>query len=117
MPKLHDVPFLMNQIHSLIKEDTGKDIPEDLLDYADNLSKYGIIPRYPNKLDVDEPMTKERNTDGFSIVNVHQRTGIVPTIMPEASKILTILNQVLQEDEGVHESQAEEAGVMEVWPH
>lgn len=59
MPKLHDVPFLMNQIHTLVKEDTGKDIPEDLLDYADNLSKYGIIPRYPNELDVDESMTKE----------------------------------------------------------
>ncbi|MBQ3775269.1 MAG: hypothetical protein II847_03975, partial [Ruminobacter sp.] len=27
-----------------------------------------------------------KNTDGFSIIKVHQRAGILPTIMPEASK-------------------------------
>ena len=26
-----------------------------------------------------------KNTDGFSIIKVHQSAGILPTIMPEAS--------------------------------
>lgn len=26
-----------------------------------------------------------KNTDGFSIIKVHQRAGILPTIMPKAS--------------------------------
>ena len=58
MPKVHDISFLMNQVHNAVKEKTGVEIPETLLDYADNLTKYGVMPRYPNEIEVDEYMAK-----------------------------------------------------------
>ena len=58
LPKVHDISFLMNQVHNAVKEKTGVEISETLLDYADNLTKYGVIPRYPNEMEVDEYMAK-----------------------------------------------------------
>ena len=58
LPKVHDISFLMNQVHNSVKEKTGVEISETLLDYADNLTKYGVIPRYPNEMEVDEYMAK-----------------------------------------------------------
>ena len=36
-----------------------------------------------------------KNTDGFSIIKVHQRAGILPTIMPEASFYLAIKEKTM----------------------
>lgn len=59
MPKVHDLSFLLNQVKNIVLEQKGIDISHDLMLIADDLSKYGVAPRYPNEIDVDEyQMTK-----------------------------------------------------------
>ena len=41
-----------------MKDETQEEISDDLMDRAENLSKYGVAPRYPNEIDVDERVTK-----------------------------------------------------------
>ena len=48
MPKVHDLSFLLNQIHKKIK------IEEKYYDYADTLTPYGVAVRYPHQLELDE---------------------------------------------------------------
>ena len=54
MPKLHDIQFLLGQVRNLVKERKGIVIKENLMDIAESLSKYGVAPRYPNEIEVDE---------------------------------------------------------------
>lgn len=53
MPKLHDLSFLLGQI----KNKTAVD--EKYYDYADTLSPYGVVVRYPNELFLEERHAKE----------------------------------------------------------
>ena len=48
MPKLHDLSFLLNQIKNLVCVD------DQLYDYADTLTPYGVSVRYPNELFLEE---------------------------------------------------------------
>ncbi len=48
MPKLHDISFLLNQIKNNIT------IDEKYYDYGDVLTPYGIAPRYPQELFLEE---------------------------------------------------------------
>lgn len=48
MPKLHDISFLLNQIKNMIT------IEEKYYDYGDALTPYGIAPRYPQELFLED---------------------------------------------------------------
>lgn len=48
MPKSHDLSFLMNQIKNQVP------IQDELYDYADELTPYGVAVRYPNELFLEE---------------------------------------------------------------
>ena len=68
MPKVHDISFLKNQIKNIIYEKKGITASDDLLTIADSLSKYGIAPRYPNEIEVDEHMTRKALADSEAIL-------------------------------------------------
>ena len=44
LPKKHNLSFLLEQIKNV------EEIPEEYYDYADELTPYGIVVRYPNEL-------------------------------------------------------------------
>lgn len=48
MPKSHDLSFLMNQIKKQVS------IQDKFYDYADELTPYGVIVRYPSELFLEE---------------------------------------------------------------
>ena len=48
LPKNHNLSFLLEQIKNM------KEIPEEYYDYADTLTPYGIVVRYPNELNLEE---------------------------------------------------------------
>ena len=54
MPKVHDIEFLLNQVKNLLKSDKGIDITQHIYDIADNLTRYGVAPRYPNEIEVED---------------------------------------------------------------
>ena len=68
MPKVHDISFLLNQIKNIIYEKKGIIVTDELLIAADSLSKYGIAPRYPNEIEVDEQMTGKALSDSEAIL-------------------------------------------------
>ena len=68
MPKVHDISFLLNQIKNIIHEKKGISVENELLTAADSLSKYGIAPRYPNEIEVDELMTGKALADSEMIL-------------------------------------------------
>jgi len=68
MPKVHDISFLLNQIKNILYERNGINVTDELLTAADSLSKYGIAPRYPNEIEVDEQMTGKALSDSESIL-------------------------------------------------
>ena len=49
LPKKHNLSFLLEQIKNM------EEIPEEYYDYADELTPYGVVVRYPNELFIDEP--------------------------------------------------------------
>jgi HEPN domain-containing protein len=57
MPKVHDLSFLLNQVKKIMYEQKGLEISRDFMEMADGLSKYGVAPRYPNEIEVDEFQT------------------------------------------------------------
>ena len=59
MPKVHDIGFLLNQIRNILKNEKDVEITEEIMDIADSLSKYGVAPRYPNEILIDEKQTAE----------------------------------------------------------
>ena len=67
MPKLHDIQFLLSQIRNIVKEQKGIEIEESLMDIAESLSKYGVAPRYPNEIEVDENQVRKALTEQSSI--------------------------------------------------
>ena len=69
MPKVHNISFLLNQIKNLVKERTGKEIPTEVYDCADRLTQYSVMPRYPNEIEVDEPMTRKALEDATDLIN------------------------------------------------
>lgn len=48
MPKVHDLSFLLNQIKNQVNVD------EKYYDYADTLTPYGVVVRYPSELSLEE---------------------------------------------------------------
>ncbi|MBR4656372.1 MAG: HEPN domain-containing protein [Oscillospiraceae bacterium] len=69
MPKLHDIQFLLGQVRNLVKERKGIVIEESLMDIAESLSKYGVAPRYPNEIEVDEEKTKKALKDADTLLS------------------------------------------------
>ena len=63
-----DLSFLLNQIKNILYERNGINVTDELLTAADSLSKYGIAPRYPNEIEVDEQMTGKALSDSESIL-------------------------------------------------
>ena len=74
MPKVHDLSFLLNQVKNMIHSQKGIEISHDFMVMADGLSKYGIAPRYPNEIDVDEPQTAKALRDSASIMEWVKQT-------------------------------------------
>ena len=68
MPKVHDISFLLNQIKHIVQEEKGIEVSHLLLLTANALSKYGIAPRYPNEIDVDEVQTGKALKDADTIL-------------------------------------------------
>ena len=54
LPKVHDISFLLNQVGKTVYKEKNININEDLRFWADSLTKYGVSPRYPNEIEVDE---------------------------------------------------------------
>ena len=69
MPKVHDISFLLNQLKNIVYEKKGIEIGHDLLVIANSLSKYGVAPRYPNEIEVDEYQVKKALTDSELILS------------------------------------------------
>ena len=59
----------MNQIKNIVRREKGIELGDDLLLIADSLSKYGVAPRYPNEIEVDERQVKKALTDSEAILN------------------------------------------------
>ena len=78
MPKVHDISFLLNQVKNLVAQKMGMEVTHDLLLKANSLTKYGIAPRYPNEIEVDETQVKKALEDSEMILDwVNQVIGIV----------------------------------------
>lgn len=69
MPKVHDVSFLLNQIENIARQAKGTAIATELFDSADRLSKYGVAPRYPNEIEVDEYQVQKALADSLAILS------------------------------------------------
>ena len=69
MPKVHDISFLLNQIKYIVQEEKGIEVSHELLVTANALSKYGIAPRYPNEIDVDDNQVKRALKDSDTILS------------------------------------------------
>ena len=69
MPKVHDITFLLNQIKNIIYEEKGIVVSRELLKMADYLSKYGVMSRYPNEIEVDEVQTIKALTSSKEILD------------------------------------------------
>lgn len=69
IPKVHDISFLLNQVKNIIVEQKGITIDDTLLLLADSLSKYGVSPRYPNEIEVDEYQTAKALKDSKTILD------------------------------------------------
>lgn len=69
MPKLHDIQFLLGQVRHLVKERKGIVIEESLMDIAESLSKYGVAPRYPNEIEVNEDSVKKALKDADTVLS------------------------------------------------
>lgn len=68
MPKLHDIQFLLGQVRNIVREQKGIEIEESLMDIAESLSKYGVAPRYPNEIEVDEYQVRKALTDAATFL-------------------------------------------------
>lgn len=68
MPKLHDIQFLLMQIKNIVKRECGVELTDELLDKAAELTKYGVAPRYPNEIFIDEAMTRKAVSDAEAIM-------------------------------------------------
>ncbi len=69
MPKVHDVSFLLNQIKNYSVQQKGIEVTQDLMEIANSLSKYGVLPRYPNEIEVDEYQVKKALNDAKQIMD------------------------------------------------
>ena len=69
MPKVHNLSFLLNQIKNIVKDCKGKEISTEVYDCADRLTQYGIMPRYPNEIEVNEHMAQKAVDDAVAIID------------------------------------------------
>ena len=69
MPKVHDLSFLLNQINNMVNEQKEIEISHDFMAMADSLSKYGVAPRYPNEIEVNECQTEKALQDSAKILD------------------------------------------------
>ena len=70
IPRTHDLSLLMDQMHNSIS------ISDQLYDFADQLTPFGIAARYPNNLNFDEFRTKQA-IDAAEAILVWVKTHIV----------------------------------------
>ncbi len=63
VPKVHDISFLLCQLKNIVYDQKGIEIDDELLMMANSLSKYGVAPRYPNELEVEEYHVKKALKD------------------------------------------------------
>lgn len=68
MPKSHDISFLLNQIKNLLLSKKGIEIKPELIMTANYLSKFGIAPRYPNEIEVDEYHARKALSDSEALL-------------------------------------------------
>ena len=68
MPKVHDISFLLNQIKHIVQEEKGIEVSHSLLLTANALSKYGVAPRYPNEIDVNDAQAVKALKDAETIM-------------------------------------------------
>ena len=68
MPKVHDISFLLNQIKHIVQEEKGIEVSHSLLLTANALSKYGVAPRYPNEIDVNDAQAGKALKDAETIM-------------------------------------------------
>jgi len=83
MPKVHDVSFLLNQVKHILQEQKGITIGEDLLLMADTLSKFGVAPRYPNEIEVEEHDVKKALEDSSFILQWIESIIDLPDVSSE----------------------------------
>ena len=69
MPKVHDIAFLLNQMKNIVKKEKGIEIDDALMEVADGLSKYGVAPRYPNEIYIDDALTDKAFRDATAIMD------------------------------------------------
>ena len=69
MPKVHDISFLLNQVKNIVLDQKGIEVTHELLLKANSLTKYGVAPRYPNEIEVDESQVKKALADSETIIN------------------------------------------------
>ena len=69
MPKVHDLSFLLNQIHNKV------DVDERYYDYADTLTPYGVVVRYPHELQLEEDHAKVALRYSKEILNWAEKTA------------------------------------------
>lgn len=74
MPKVHDLSFLLNQVKNIVQEQKGIEITHEFMVLADGLSKYGVAPRYPNEIDVDEHQAAKAIRDSAAVLEWVKRT-------------------------------------------
>ncbi len=68
IPKVHDLSFLLNQVRNTLYDQKGIRIDREFMATVDGLSKYGVAPRYPNEMDVDERQASKVLRDSARIV-------------------------------------------------
>ena len=68
MPKVHDLSFLLNQVKNILTEQKEIEITHDFMIMADSLSKYGVAPRYPNEIEVDDHQTAKALKNSMAII-------------------------------------------------
>lgn len=69
MPKVHDISFLLNQVKNIVLDQKEIEVTHELLLKANSLTKYGVAPRYPNEIEVDESQVKKALTDSEAILS------------------------------------------------
>ncbi len=68
MPKVHDLSFLLKQVRNTLCDQKGIKIDREFMETVDGLSKYGVAPRYPNEIEVDERQASKVLQDSARIV-------------------------------------------------
>lgn len=86
MPKVHDIAFLLNQMKNIVKKEKGIEMDDALMEVADGLSKYGVAPRYPNEIYIDDTLTAKAFHDATTIMEWVQYVIDAEPVLDEGSE-------------------------------